>query len=248
MLKDLLKKALRYAPFDITPNQRYDRLTRQIIARFFPADGCSVDVGCHKGEILDLLLARAPRGRHYGFEPLPHLHERLVGKYANRPNVEISNLALSNANGEARFNYVISNPSYSGLRKRQYDRPVEQDTVITVQTRRLDDMLPLDARVDLIKIDVEGAELLVLEGAAQTLRRCKPIVIFEYGLGASDIYDATPDRMRHFFDSCDMDIYLPEALLKGLPPLDQAEFERQYAERLNCYFAACPASAKGHVG
>ena len=238
MLKDLLKKALRYAPFDITANQRYDRLTRRIIARYFPTDGCSVDVGCHKGEILDLLLARAPHARHYGFEPLPHLYERLARKYARRPNVEIWNVALSNANGEARFNYVISNPSYSGLRKRQYDRSVEQDTTITVQTRRLDDVLPPDARVDLIKIDVEGAELLVLEGAVQTLRRCQPIVVFEYGLGASDVYDATPDKMFDFFDACDMDVYLPEALLKGLPPLSRDAFKRQYEGRLNCYFVA----------
>ncbi|MFN4081686.1 MAG: FkbM family methyltransferase [Saprospiraceae bacterium] len=238
MLKDLLKKALRYAPFDITANQRYDRLTRRIIVRYFPTDGCSVDVGCHKGEILDLLLARAPHARHYGFEPLPHLYERLARKYARRPNVEISDVALSNANGEARFNYVISNPSYSGLLKRRYDRPVEEDTTIIVQTRRLDDVLPPNARVDLIKIDVEGAELLVLEGAVQTLRRCKPIVVFEYGLGASDIYDATPDKMFDFFDACDMDIYLPEALLKGLPPLSRDAFKRQYEGRLNCYFVA----------
>lgn len=243
MFKDLLKKALRYAPFDITANQRYDRLTRRIIARYFPADGCSVDVGCHKGEILDLLLARAPYSRHYGFEPLPHLYERLARKYARRQNVEIFDVALSNVNGEARFNYVISNPSYSGLLKRRYDRPAEEDTTITVQTRRLDDALPPDARVDLIKIDVEGAELLVLEGAVQTLRRCKPIVIFEYGLGASDVYDATPDKMLDFFDACGMNIYLPEDLLKDLPPLGRDAFKRQYEERLNCYFVARSAMA-----
>lgn len=60
-----------------------------------------------------------------------------------------------------------------------------QDTTIAasypVRTRRLDDIVKEAGagRVDAIKIDVEGAEVLVLKGAAQTLDRDKPIVAVE---------------------------------------------------------------------
>lgn len=54
--------------------------------------------------------------------------------------------------------------------------------LITVATERLDDHLPPGWLPDLIKIDVEGAEHLVLRGALSTLQRAKPVVAFEHGL------------------------------------------------------------------
>ena len=69
-MKELIKKALKSLPFDFTLNQRYDRLTRKVIRKVCRPDSHCVDVGCHKGEILDLLLAAAPLGVHYGFEGL----------------------------------------------------------------------------------------------------------------------------------------------------------------------------------
>ena len=49
-----------------------------------------------------------------------------------------------------------------------------------VQARRLDDILTGIARVDLVKIDVEGAEGRVLAGAGETLRRHTPTLLFEF--------------------------------------------------------------------
>jgi hypothetical protein len=44
-------------------------------------------------------------------------------------------------------------------------------------------VLPENFRVDFIKIDVEGGELLVMKGAAGIMKKYKPVVIFEHGLG-----------------------------------------------------------------
>lgn len=133
---------------------------------------------------------------------------------------------------------MVSNPSYSGLRKRNYDRDDEKDTLITVQTERLDDVLPENFRVDFIKIDVEGGELLVMKGAAGIMKKYKPVVIFEHGLGASDIYGSTPEQVFDLLQECGLSVSLLDRFLDGKPPLDKAGFAHQYHSRENYYFIA----------
>jgi FkbM family methyltransferase len=236
-MKRILKRLLKYSPVALTKNQHYDRLTKRVIkAVCKPASNC-VDVGCHKGEILDLMCVAAPEGRHWGFEPIPVLYESLKQKYAGT-NCSISPIALSNAAGEVQFNYVTSNPSYSGLLRRKYDRPNEQDTSIAVQTAKMDDVLPANFKVDLIKIDVEGAEMLVLQGARATIDRSKPVVIFEHGIGASDVYGTKPEEVFAFFADLGYGIYLLEDFLAKKASFTEAQFKAQYHGRKNFYFVA----------
>jgi len=239
-LKDFVKKILKALPFAFTKNQRYDRLTERVIIKVCRAESNCADVGCHKGEILDLFLAAAPQGRHFGFEPIPILFQNLKEKYADRTNCRFFDIALSNLRGSSSFNYVVSNPSYSGLLKRRYDRPNEEDTQITVLTEKLDDVWPKDMRLDVLKIDVEGGEQMVLEGGRETLIRWKPTVIFEHGLGASDIYGSTPEQVFALLESCGLRIYLLENFLEGRESLDAQDFAKQFYERRNYYFVANP--------
>ncbi len=238
-MKEAIKQLIKKLPFAFTQNQRYDRQTRVVIQKVCKADSTCVDVGCHKGEVLDVMLQAAPQGKHYGFEPIPFMFQALKAKYS-RQNCEILDIALSNQTGEATFNYVVSNPSYSGLQKRKYDREGEEDTSITVRTAKLDDVLPANQKVDLIKIDVEGGEMLVLEGARQTLLQKRPIVLFEHGLGASDYYGAGPEQMFKYFETCGYTISTLQAWLKGADGFDQKGFERQFFEKLNYFFIAYP--------
>lgn len=237
ILKETIKKILKALPFAFTKNQQYDRQTKQVIRRVCRPESNCVDIGCHKGEILDLFLQYAPNGIQYGFEPIPDLYKALFEKYTS-PNCRILDIALSNQKGTASFNYVVSNPSYSGLLKRTYDRPDEQDTLITVRTERLDDLIPHDFWVDLIKIDVEGGEMGVLEGAVETLKRCRPVVIFEHGLGASELYGASPEQVFDILADCGLQVNLLKNFLENRPALDKAGFSRQFYEKLNYYFVA----------
>lgn len=238
-MKEAIKQLLKKLPIAFTQNQRYDRQTRAVIQKICKADSTCVDVGCHKGEVLDVMLQAAPLGKHYGFEPIPVMYQALKAKYQGQ-SCEILDIALSNQAGEATFNYVVSNPSYSGLRKRKYDREGEKDTTIKVRTAKLDEVLPADQQVDLIKIDVEGGELLVLEGARQTLIQKRPVVLFEHGLGASDYYGAGPEQVFTYFTACGYKISTLKSWLKGEVAFDQKEFERQFFEGLNFFFIAFP--------
>jgi FkbM family methyltransferase len=217
--------------------QLYDRQTSEILRRALGATGTLVDVGCHAGKFTDLALEIAPTARHFGFEPLPDYAAKLVERYARHPNVIISDVALSDAEGEATFVHNVDIPSHSGLRERAYPIPNTRRETITVRTRRLDDVL-MDVPVAMIKIDVEGAELLVLRGAAETLRRWKPPVVFEFGLGAADHYGHGPRDVHALFSALDMGVFTLDAMLDGGAPLSLPELEDQYFTPRNYYFGA----------
>ena len=234
-----LKRLVKKLPVSITKNQLYDQQTKQIIRRTCKVSSNSIDVGTHTGDILDLLLQQSPNGTHFGFEPIPVLYQQLQTKYSSNHNVHLYDYALCNSNGSTSFNYVTSNPSYSGIKKRSYDRKGETDTAIEVKTAKLDDLLLQKAtKIDFIKIDVEGGELDVLKGASGLLNRDKPVVIFECGLGGTDIYAATPAQLFDFFETHGFHISLLHSYLKNKPALTQAEFEEQYYKKLNYYFVA----------
>jgi FkbM family methyltransferase len=235
-MKDTLKKIIKSLPIAFTQNQRYDRLTHVVIQKVCKRDSNCIDIGCHKGEVLDIMRRYAPEGKHYGFEPIPALFDSLSKKYGD--SCVISNIALSNVKGTSSFNYVVSNPSYSGLIKRKYDRSNEKDTLIEVQTDLLDNVLPTAYKPHLIKIDVEGGELQVLEGAKETLAKHKPMVIFEHGLGASEFYNASPDKVYNLLNSCGLRINLLSNWLENKAPLSQPAFEEQFYKILNYYFIA----------
>lgn len=239
-MKETLKQIIKKIPIAFTKNQQYDKQTGQVIREVCNYDTCCIDVGAHKGEVLDIMLRYAPEGTHYAFEPIPDMYKALVGKYAGDKRCKIYDYALSKETGTTSFNYVISNPSYSGLIKRQYDREHEEDTLIEVKTELLDNIIPESYTPGLIKIDVEGGELLVLEGAVKTITRAKPVIIFEHGLGASDFYGSTPEKIYALLRSCGLRISTMQRWLKRRPCLTEAEFKDHYHKQIDYYFIAYP--------
>lgn len=215
---------------------RYDLETAAVMARVLSSDSNCLDIGAHAGSILRIILSYAHRGRHVAFEPLPPFAGQLR---ANFPQVEVREVALSDVAGEATFEYVVSSPGFSGLRRRRYERPDEEVRTITVETARLDDVVPPDRPIALVKIDVEGAELQVLRGGLGTLKRCRPFVIFEHGEGAADFYGTTPADVYDLLAShCGLRISLMAGWLAGARPLTRAAFIEQ--SKRDFYFLAHP--------
>jgi FkbM family methyltransferase len=231
-------RALRGAPANLSA--LYDAQTALVMERILDPHSNCIDVGCHRGTILDLMLRFAPEGEHYGFEPLPHLYSAAVQKYANSGNVYIYDAALSDVPGSASFHHVVSNPAYSGLLKRRYDRPNEDVREIEVRVLRLDDVLPSGFDVRLMKIDVEGGELQVLRGSVETLRRCRPFVIFEHGLGGADYYGTRPEMVFDLLRDCGLQVALMSDWLStsGRKALSRADFIDEFDHARNYYFLA----------
>jgi FkbM family methyltransferase len=236
LLKDKLRKLISHLGIDFTQNLKYDRITHQIIKQTMSGGGIGIDVGCHKGEILDQMIKYSPHVAHFGFEPLPHMYEQLQKKYGKLCN--ILPYALSDATGTTVFNFVKNAPSYSGIQERKYDIANPIIEKIDVALRRMDDVIDPNLKISLIKIDVEGAELGVLKGGISTIKRHKPVVLFEFGLGASDMYGTTPNDIFDYFNTLDYNIFLLEDYVTQKPFLTVEGLQKAYHDAGEFYFVA----------
>lgn len=188
-------------------------------------DSNCIDVGAHNGHYTGYMQRLAPRGRHFAFEPIPHYARLLGDTFRGHPGVEVHAIAASDRDDTIRFNYVRSNPGYSGMRRRIDLKAGEQVEVVEVATRRLDDVIPADVPIRFIKIDVEGAEYQVLSGARRIITTDRPYIVFEFGRGAADTYATTPAMMHALLTG---DYGLSLFRMNGQGPLDLPELERLF--------------------
>ena len=162
------------------------------MGRILRQDSNCIDIGAHRGSILGEIVRKAPRGMHFAFEPIPE-HCRYLSRIF--PTVRVFEIALSDSKGQAEFAHNVRHPTRSGFKPPLIpDEPIE---TILVETDCLDSLLPASLPIHFIKVDVEGAELLVFRGAVQTLRASRPVVVFEhtpmaqrrYGAASEDVFD-----------------------------------------------------------
>ena len=237
LLKNRLRQLFIALNWPLTRNLKYDILTKKILARELNMDSSCVDVGAHKGEILDVVLALAPHGKHTAFEPIPSLHTALLANYSGR--VSIHPFALSNRSGNMLFNLVVDAPAYSGLQRRTYKSTAPKIETIEVEVRMLDEVLRnRDFPIRLIKIDVEGGELDVLKGATAILTADKPLLIFEFGKGASEYYGTMPHHMLEFLEQHQYSIWTLSDFWQKKSPLKGDQLKTIYEEGSDYYFVA----------
>jgi FkbM family methyltransferase len=203
-------------------NRRDNEHQRLLMAFSLAEDANCIDVGAHGGAILREIVRCAPRGQHLAYEPIPELAARLRRDF---PGVDVRCAAAGDRAGQATFFHIRSSPEESGFSPRDH---VDAEP-LTVRVERLDDALPDDYVPALIKIDVEGAELHVLRGAIATLRRHRPIVVFEHGMGGADRLGTTPrDVHRLLVGEAGLRIFD----IDGGGPYDEAAFAGVFTERL----------------
>jgi FkbM family methyltransferase len=217
-----------------SPSRSYDRETTALMKRCLRKNSNCVDVGCYEGSVLHDILKLAPEGVHYAFEPLPAFYQEFASSY---PEARLYNLALSDTEGKTTFQYVISNPGYSGLKPRSYPASEEIEQ-IEVETNLLDNIIPSDLPIHFIKIDVEGAELQVLKGAARTIHKNKPIILFEYEKGASDHYGVPQDAYDFLTKDCSLRVSTMKGWLKDEAALSRQEFGETFYQNAYIYFVA----------
>ena len=135
-----------------------------------------VDVGAHIGSIISRVKSQCPGVKIEAIEAIPEKVERLRAAF---PNATIHGCAVGNSEGEISFYVNLVASGYSSM-LRPETRTAHSVREIRVPLRRLDDVIAV-RDIDVMKIDVEGAELEVFQGAASILQTCRPTVMFESG-------------------------------------------------------------------
>ena len=170
-------------------NQREEVAIRAILASALATDGTYVDVGANRGQLLGEAVRIAPLGRHVAFEPIPELAAQVARSFAG---VECRALAIGARREQAEFCHFQDMDGWSGLRRSpQVDDARGRPRYIAVQVSTLDEEL-VRLTPHVLKIDVEGAELAVLQGGRELLARSRPLVIFEHVADAAALYDVRP--------------------------------------------------------
>lgn len=192
---------------------------RKAMTRLIGPDTNCIDIGCHYGSVLGSMIRRAPRGRHMAFEPTPEKAEFLRLRF---PDVDINQVALSDADGETTFWVNSKAAGFNGLR-RSGDGDFD---ALTVRCARLDDVVATDRRFGYVKIDVEGAELLVFRGGAEFFRRDRPHVLFECGPEGPSAFGFESADLYREVRELGYDIHTARGWLRSEPPVDQSTFLR----------------------
>lgn len=187
-----------HASFRLSPATRFevdlqDRVQRQMWAGCYEphvrkcleillADGdVFVDVGAHIGYVTAIAAQRVgSQGRVFSFEPDPLLHERLARNVARQPWVQTFHCAIWKETGTQTFERS-SSEGESGWGTLTSVRDLKKGEHIDVHSTSLDDWANRSAvdRIKAIKIDAEGSELNILEGARETIGRLCPVIIME---------------------------------------------------------------------
>jgi FkbM family methyltransferase len=160
------------------------------IHRLLDPGGLAVDVGANVGYVTNLMATRLGKaGRVIAFEPHPavfELLERNVTRWnddASIGNVEARRLAVSKEPGRGRLSGGGETNVHMGLASLRNGAETGGASDFDVELATLDDLLG-EKRLDLIKIDVEGHEPEVLEGAQRLIaeRRIRDVVFEDHGI------------------------------------------------------------------
>jgi FkbM family methyltransferase len=153
-----------------------------VFRRFLRPTAVVLDIGANFG----LYTATAAsfvkdRGRLYAFEANPHTFKLLQRTlYANRvihnPNIVAVNALVGETSGRGKLYYMPE--ALGGATASDPGPGWREGRSVEVEMLAIDDFLPADLAVDLVKIDVEGHEPFVMRGMRRTIRRSPNIRIF----------------------------------------------------------------------
>lgn len=146
----------------------------------FGDDTVFMDIGANIG-VFSVIAAKRCR-QVYAFEANPKIFDILKENVEPFDNVEIFNVAIGDKNGMANL-YLHKKRGGADTLIQKRIRPHQQGEVITVPCTKLDDY---GLQADVIKIDVEGAEMFVVNGGLKTLRKAKLIFMEHHWVQLDD--------------------------------------------------------------
>lgn len=212
---------------------RYGEIELRMVKHLCRPNRDSIDIGANIGTYLHAM--RRHSRQVYAFEPVPWLAPLLTKKFGQR--VVVENVALSDDSGTALLRIpIVEGALVTGLSTLSDELVAKQvpHRNVLVKTRPLDDIY--SGNVGFIKIDVEGHEHSVLQGAQRTIARWQPRVLIE----AEERHEpGSVERIQTFFRSLGYRGYFVRQ--RRLAPIEDFDPKRmQRSEEIADYALGVP--------
>ncbi|HOJ39097.1 MAG TPA: FkbM family methyltransferase [bacterium] len=195
------------------------------LKHFVGAESICFDVGAAQGRYTLVLSQLATAGHVYSFEPGDYFFRvlRAIHTFYRLKNVTLVKAAAGKRSGKARLTIPLKKNrrlgySLAHLKCNQQEEFLQQE----VKVISLDDFCQERGleRVDFIKCDVEGAELLVFQGAQKIIEKSRPVILCELCQDYLTRFGATTEKVRQFFLGLGYLSYIWKDGLKAVTNLD----------------------------
>jgi FkbM family methyltransferase len=193
----------RIIPIEILNFDTYEKEALDMILRLIENDSNVFDIGANIGWY-SINIAKTKKDVDvFSFEPIPKTYDYLVKNVSlnNISNVRPHNFGFSHRGEDLEFYYYPEGSGNASIANLSENNGAEK---ITCQVKKLDDFVRTNKlKVDFIKCDVEGAELLVFQGGIETIKNQKPIVFAELLRKWSAKFNYHPNEVVKLFRNID---------------------------------------------
>ena len=178
------KKLIIKDTFLTDENENITRLIKLVKSEQHDFDNSLIiDIGADNGETSKLFSKAFPNSKVVGFEANPKIYTLAKENCEHNKNITLYNNAISDKKEIVDF-YVTSNDVSSSINKinqtegnsKDYKNELDLKTKVSIQANILDEYTS-NQNVLILKIDTQGHELKVLEGAKETLKKTKFVLI-----------------------------------------------------------------------
>jgi len=194
----------------------YDRALHNAIEQRVKPGMVCMDVGANLGEMsLHMASKAGRRGLVYAFEPVPHVFQRVITHIARNgfgKNILAFAVALSDSNAPVQLAFTDQSADNQALGSIVNTHRAGLTRHIEVQGQTLDSFVVERgiSRIDFMKVDIQGAEWLMLQGASDVLSRMQPELMLE--ISPSDLAEIGKDsrQLASLIESFGYQIYALE--------------------------------------
>lgn len=215
-----------------------DQMATDIVCRLCQPNKVFIDVGAHIGSIIAEVIQHDTSIEIIAIEAMPDKVQKLKEKF---PTAKIHECAAGEKESTSSFFVDTKYSGYSSLANtRHKTNTLEEGNIVEIQVQinRLDDIIS-SKNIDVIKIDVEGAELGVLIGSENLISINRPVIMFESAPCQQNPLGYTLEAMWNWLADHKYDVLIPNRLAHTASGLSLDGFidSHQYPRRTTNYFA-----------
>jgi FkbM family methyltransferase len=162
---------------------------KEFMDRMGVTESVIFDIGAHKGETVKRYKELLPDSSIYCFEPFPCNAKILQSRFSADPSVYAFEKAVSDKVGHSTF-HINENDATNSLLprtksgRRYFSKAAAEKTKQDVETITIDEVMKLNNlnKIDILKFDIQGGELMALQGAEDSLQQQKISIIYTEAL------------------------------------------------------------------